>query len=99
MSREGEPDLYFGDDDTIRQHWHDDAIGHVGALHLFYRPVNDMRVLLPLVVCIIVAWIRSFFFLMGTCDATALSLLPLTITEGHAIVLLIFSFHSFCCCL
>ena len=66
VSREGAPDIYFGDDDTIRQFWHDDSIGHSGAMHLFYRPVNDMRVLLPLVVCIIVAWIRSFFFLMGT---------------------------------
>ena len=66
VSREGAPNIYFGDDDTIRQFWHDDSIGHSGAMHLFYRPVNDMRVLLPLVVCIIVAWIRSFFFLMGT---------------------------------
>ena len=66
MGRDGDPDIYFGDDDTIRRFWHDDFVGHSGALHVFYRPVNDMRVLLPLVVCIIVAWIRSFFFLMGT---------------------------------
>ena len=70
VSQQGDRDIYFGDDDTIRHHWHDDFVGtnflgHNGDLHVFYRPVNDMRVLLPLVVCIIVAWIRSFFFLVG----------------------------------
>ena len=65
ISQQGDLNVHAGDDDSVRQSWHNDFVGHNGALHVFYRPVNDMRVLLPLVVCIIVAWIRSFFFLMG----------------------------------
>lgn len=65
LSQQGDPNVHFGDDDSVRQSWHNDFVGHNGALHVFYRPVSDMRVLLPLVVCIIVAWIQTFFFLMG----------------------------------
>ena len=65
ISQQGDLNVHAGDDDSVRQSWHNDFVGHNGALHVFYRPVNDMRVLLPLVVCIIVAWIQTFFFLMG----------------------------------
>ena len=35
------------------------------ALNVYYQPVNDINVQLPLIICVMTSWLLFYYFLMG----------------------------------
>ena len=63
----------------------DSAYTYSASENLWFKPVNDLPIQLPMVVCIISAYLRMFYFLMGFTD-TGPFVLAITKIISHDLV-------------